>query len=101
MDEPELLPDAPIPALGREGLGLTIQKSRVNRQPRAQLELFPLVGANKPDASRIDVECVCLRPMDRPMINKNLFQKALEEVFVVLGRIELPTHGFSVHCSTI
>ena len=21
--------------------------------------------------------------------------------FVVLGRIELPTHGFSVHCSTI
>jgi len=22
-------------------------------------------------------------------------------VCVVLGRIELPTHGFSVHCSTI
>ena len=25
----------------------------------------------------------------------------IQRVSVVLGRIELPTHGFSVHCSTI
>ena len=24
-----------------------------------------------------------------------------QRVYVVSGRIELPTHGFSVHCSTI
>ena len=28
-------------------------------------------------------------------------EPADQRVLVVLGRIELPTHGFSVHCSTI
>ncbi len=34
-------------------------------------------------------------------IKKKALQQSAGPFGVVLGRIELPTHGFSVHCSTI
>ncbi len=34
-------------------------------------------------------------------VNKKEKPADYQRVKVVLGRIELPTHGFSVHCSTI
>ena len=37
----------------------------------------------------------------RKIVRKLCNPLIISELSVVLGRIELPTHGFSVHCSTI